>query len=378
MDRINNKFRGCLIGGAVGDALGYPVEFMNEHEIFNVYGKNGITEYTLTYGKAVVSDDTQMTMFTANGLIYGMTQQNIGKAFGDVSDYVYSAYKEWLATQPLKTFGDVYSAYKEWLATQSLKDGQYKSWIMDVPELHVRRAPGNTCVSALQSGKKGNLDKPINHSKGCGGIMRIAPIGLYFKDSPNECAICAAECSAITHGHELGYIPSALLSYLIYQLTYCDTTIYKAAFELPVLCDKIFGDCEHAQELNNLISKAIHLAGSDTDDLTAIHELGEGWVAEETLAIALYCAIKYSDDFEKAVTTAVNHNGDSDSTGAVTGNIMGAYLGIDSIPEKFLKNLEMYDTLIELADDLYTSSQNLGKNPVYDDVWIKKYVNPVF
>lgn len=359
MDKINNKFRGCLIGGAVGDALGYPVEFMNESEIFNKYGKNGITEYKLTDGKAIVSDDTQMTMFTANGLIYGITQQNIGKSFSDIPDYIYSA-------------------YKDWLATQFFEDRQYTSWLMSIPELYARRAPGNTCISALMSGKKGNLDKPINDSKGCGGIMRIAPIGLYFKDSPNECAICAAEASAITHGHELGYIPSALLSYLIYQLTYCDTTIYKATFELPVLCEKIFGDAEHAQKLNSLISKAIHLAGDDTDDLTAIHELGSGWVAEETLAIALYCSIKYSNDFEKAVVTAVNHNGDSDSTGAVTGNIMGAYLGLDSIPDKFIKNLEMYDTLIELSDDLYTSSQNLGKNPVYDDIWTKKYVNPIF
>lgn len=359
MDKINNKFRGCLVGGAVGDALGYPVEFMNESEIFNKYGKHGITEYELTDGKAIISDDTQMTMFTANGLIYGITQQNIEKSFSDIPDYIYSA-------------------YKDWLATQFFKDGQYKSWIMNVSELYARRAPGNTCISALMSGKKGNLDNPINDSKGCGGIMRIAPIGLYFKDSPNECAICAAEASAITHGHELGYIPSALLSYLIYQLTYCDTTIYKAAFELPVLCDKIFGDSKYAQTLNNLISKAMHLAESDTDDILAIHELGEGWVAEETLAISLYCAIKYSDNFEKAVVTAVNHNGDSDSTGAVTGNILGAYLGLDSIPDKFIKNLEMYNILIELADDLYTSSQNLGKNPVYDDVWTKKYVNPVF
>lgn len=361
MDKINNKFRGCLVGGAVGDALGYPVEFMDESEIFNKYGKNGITEYKLTNGKAIVSDDTQMTMFTANGLIYGITQQNIGKSFSDIPDYIYSAYKDWLSTQ-----------------SKNYDSEQYVSWIMNVPELHANRNAGITCLSALASGKKGNLDNPINDSKGCGGIMRIAPIGLYFKDSPNECAICAAEASAITHGHELGYIPSALLSYLIYQLTYYDTTIYKAAFELPVLCEKIFGDAKHAQKLNSLISKAIHLAGADTDDLMAIHELGDGWVAEETLAIALYCSIKYSNDFEKAIATAVNHNGDSDSTGAVTGNIMGAYLGLDSIPDKFIKNLEMYDTLIELADDLYTSSQNLGKNPVYDDVWTRKYVNHVF
>lgn len=356
MDKINNKFRGCLVGGAVGDALGYAVEFMRESEIFEKYGKNGITEYELTDEKAVFSDDTQMTLFTANGLIYGMTQQAIGRCEGDISDYIYSA-------------------YKDWLATQFFQERQYKSWIMNISELYARRAPGNTCISALMSGKKGTLDKPINDSKGCGGIMRIAPIGLYYKDSPNECAICAAEVSAITHGHELGYIPSAMLSYLIYQLTYCNTTIHKATFELPVLCDKIFGDSKYAQTMNNLISKAMHLAETDKDTLTAIHELGEGWVAEETLAIALYCALKYSDDFEKAVVTAVNHNGDSDSTGAVTGNILGAYLGLDAIPDKFKKDLEIYDKIIEIADDLYTSSQNIGKKPDYDEIWINKYVN---
>lgn len=361
MDKIHDKFRGCLIGGAVGDALGYPVEFMRESQILKKYGKNGITEYELTDGKAIVSDDTQMTMFTANGLIYGITQQHLGMSYNDISDYIACAYKDWLATQ-----------YK------SKDSGKYVSWIMNIPELHVLREPGNTCISALSSGKKGNLDKPINDSKGCGGVMRVAPIGLYFKDSPNECAICAAEVAAITHGHELGYIPAAMLSYLIYQLTYYDITIDRAAFELPILCDKIFGGSEYAQVLNNLISKAIHLAGTDTDDIKAIHQFGEGWVAEETFAIALYCALKYSDNFEKAVITAVNHNGDSDSTGAVTGNILGAYLGLSGIPDKFQKNLEMYDVITELADDLYTSSQNLGKNASYDDKWNRKYVNPIF
>ncbi|MDE6520125.1 MAG: ADP-ribosylglycohydrolase family protein [Ruminococcus sp.] len=358
MNTLLDKFRGCLIGGAVGDALGYAVEFMYEPEIFRKYGKNGITEYELKNGKAIFSDDTQMTLFTANGLIYGMTQQAIGKCDGDVSDYIARAYQDWYATQTISTNID-----------------KYISWITDIPELHIRRSPGHTCLSAIASGKKGTLDKPINDSKGCGGIMRIAPIGLYYKDSPNECAICAAEVSAITHGHELGYIPSALLSYLIYQLTYCNTTIHKATFELPILCDKIFGSAEHAQTLNNLISKAVHLAETDKDTLTAIHELGEGWVAEETLAIALYCALKYSDDFEKAVVASVNHDGDSDSTGAVTGNILGAYLGIDAIPDKFKKDLEIYDKIIELADDLYTSSQNIGKKPDYDEKWINKYVN---
>lgn len=82
-----------------------------------------------------------------------------------------------------------------------------------------------------------------------------------------------------------------------------------------------------------MIDKAIDLANEDVDDLEAIRELGQGWVAEETLAIAIYCALKYSNDFDKALIASVNHSGDSDSTGAVTGNILGAYLGLSGIPE---------------------------------------------
>lgn len=101
------------------------------------------------------------------------------------------------------------------------------------------------------------------------------------------------------------------------------------------------------------MNKAVKLAGKNINDLDAIYELGEGWVAEETLAIAVYCALKYENDFEKAIITSVNHNGDSDSTGAVTGNIIGAYLGMNAIPEKFLTNLELKDVISEIAADLY-------------------------
>ena len=94
------------------------------------------------------------------------------------------------------------------------------------------------------------------------------------------------------------------------------------------------------------------LAHVDIDDKEAIRQLGEGWVAEETLAIAVYCALKYSDDFEQAVIAAVNHSGDSDSTGAVAGNILGASLGVSGIPDKFKDNLELKDVIIKMAGDL--------------------------
>ncbi len=88
---------------------------------------------------------------------------------------------------------------------------------------------------------------------------------------------------------------------------------------------------------------------SDTD---AISRLGEGWVGEEALAISVYCALKYQDDFKKALTAAVNHNGDSDSTGAITGNILGAYLGLSTIPVEWIENIELKDCLLQIADDL--------------------------
>ena len=127
---------------------------------------------------------------------------------------------------------------------------------------------------------------------------------------------------------------------------------------------KLFRNAEHIDYFCKLMNKAVKLAGKNINDLDAIHELGEGWVAEETLAIAVYCALKYENDFEKAIIVSVNHNGDSDSTGAVTGNIIGAYLGMKAIPEKFIKNLEIKDVILEIACDLYNyTPENI--NPKY-------------
>lgn len=119
----------------------------------------------------------------------------------------------------------------------------------------------------------------------------------------------------------------------------------------------LFKDAKELHYYLELMNKALALAKEDIDDLDAIHAIGQGWVAEETLAIAVYCALKYSHDFDKAMITSVNHEGDSDSTGAVTGNILGARVGLSGIPSKYKENLELYDTIVEIADDLYYDCQ---------------------
>ena len=104
----------------------------------------------------------------------------------------------------------------------------------------------------------------------------------------------------------------------------------------------------------DLMNKAVELTHSQKTDAECISELGEGWTGHEALAIAVFCALRHPDSFEDAVVAAVNHDGDSDSTGAVCGNIMGALLGRRAIPECYTCDLEIVDVIEEMAEDLYT------------------------
>lgn len=358
-----DKYRGCLIGGAAGDALGYAVEFLDETSIFNRYGKNGITEYDLVNGVAKISDDTQMTLFTANGLLLGTTRAMTRGIMGPYSGYIALGYDDWLKTQYKKYPLDEKYAY---------------TWLINVPELFSRRAPGNTCLTAIENGANGTIDNPINDSKGCGGVMRVAPIGLYFETGNltlDEIDMIGAETAAITHGHELGYIPAAGLVHIIQLISHNDDiALSDAVLDMKEALCRQFANRKHLSEQIDLIDKAIAFSKEDMDDLEAIRELGQGWVGEETLAIAVYCSLKYSDDLDKALIASVNHSGDSDSTGAVTGNILGAYLGLKGIPQKYLDNLELKEIILEIADDLYNDCRISEYGSYHDEIWEQKYI----
>lgn len=343
MKKNKDKFLGCLIGGAAGDALGYAVEFLSENYIFARFGKSGITEYLLHDGKAWISDDTQMTMFTANGLLFGTTRGCTRGIMGTYVSYIAGAYIDWYKTQ--------YESYTH------CNRKFVSSWLMHVPELFEPRAPGNTCLSAINAGCCGTVEKPINDSKGCGGVMRVAPIGLYFGQSrkaPLAIDLMGADAAALTHGHEMGYIPAAMLVHIVRLVSHNDSiTLKDAVLDSMDAMKMLFPDGKELPGFLKLIDKAVELSESDIPDLEAIHKLGQGWIGDEALAIAVYCALKYDHDFDQALIAAVNHNGDSDSTGAITGNILGAYMGLSGIPKKYIDNLELVDVLTELAEDLY-------------------------
>ena len=341
-----DRVRGSLIGGAIGDALGFPVEFIYSYEeIQRRYGENGITRLQTeqwwtesSIGKAVISDDTQMTLFTALGLL--------------------NAKEKGMAPVPA-----ICHAYVEWFYTQKgFRSKRFNDcWIGDLPEMNVRRAPGRTCISALEKIIKGG--EPMNDSKGCGGIMRIAPIPLYglSQNRIQNVAVLdelAADAANLTHEHPLGYIPAYVMSHIIYRLATDESPTNEAFHEyvheaMRMADDKYGFKSQSMQTLHTLVDLALKLSSKDSPDYEAIQQIGEGWVAEETLAIAVYCCAKYFDDFEKAMIASVNHGGDSDSTGAVTGNILGAAIGYEAMPKHFKADLQLHDVILHVADDLW-------------------------
>lgn len=356
-----DKFKGSLMGGAAGDALGYQIEFQSIYEIHESFGDKGITEYVLEKGVAKISDDTQMTLFTATGLLVGTTNLILKDKMSSYREYIRDSYKDWLRTQ-LESYP---------------VEGKINSWLLNEKRLFAQRSPGRTCISAISKGGDGIIANPINNSKGCGGVMRVAPIGLYFsgKDiNVEDVAILGAEAAALTHGHTLGYITAAAFTNIIFLLSQNeDLSIYEAVQSSMATLEKIFPST-HQKRLKELIDKAISLTNQNIEDINAINILGEGWVAEEALAIAVYSSLKYEDDFEKAIIASVNHSGDSDSTGSITGNIVGAYVGLKNIPEKFIENIELKDVILEIAKDLYEDFQ-VEKDSSIKDEWKEKYVD---
>ena len=345
-NKIRDRIRGSLIGGAVGDALGYPVEFVYFYsDIQRKYGSTGITRLDTKQcmeqesgGKAVVSDDTQMALFTACGLLNAKANN-----------------------EPF--LPSICKAYIEWLFTQTGKEkkGYDQCWISNLPELNVRRAPGCTCITSINDIFHGIA--PINNSKGCGGVMRIAPIPLYgaTADRMDIQEVCklAADASELTHHHPLGYIPSALEAYIIYKLVKDEAPSrerYKNYINegLGVLAQMFSQQQDSVKLFTDLVNTATALAESPTNDVSNIEQhLGGGWVADEAAAIAIYCTLAHFNNFEHAIIASVNHAGDSDSTGAITGNILGAVIGYNAIPQHFKDNVELHDVILHVADDLW-------------------------
>jgi ADP-ribosylglycohydrolase len=328
-----DRVQGCLLGGAIGDALGAPVEFMSIAQIRREFGPRGIEDLQPAYGKpAAITDDTQMTLFTAEGLLRSETRQR-AKGTTHTPSIIHHALMRWLHTQG--DFGPLSTA-------------SYDGWLIEQRELHSRRAPGNTCLSALSSSRVFG-DEADNHSKGCGAVMRVAPIGIVCVD-PRAAFDLACATAKTTHGHVSSTLSSGGFAFIVAALM--EGTPLPAAVLAARACV-----AEHAgaSETCAAIDRAWASAQSSAEAAPeTLEDLGQGWVAEEALALTLFCSLR-ARDFAHGVLLAVNHSGDSDSTGSMTGQLLGCLGGAQAIPEHWLQQIELRAVISQLADDLADS-----------------------
>ena len=333
------RFAGCLLGGAVGDALGAAVEFMALPDIRIRYGPGGIQDFGEIHGRVgAITDDTQMTLFTAEGLIRAAAAHLAG-TLDDPLAPIHRAYLRWLHSQ---------ARVSDHPDFEDAIDG----WLIRIPTLHSQRAPGATCLSALARAQVGSIDRPLNDSKGCGGVMRVAPVGLWGQD-PFE---LGCRVAALTHGHPSGYLAGGVLTSIVAYIV-GGASVEDAIGRTLDEQRSILND-----ELARALDRAVDAASAGPANAETVEELGQGWVAEEALAISIYCSL-VADDLVTGVRLAVNHGGDSDSTGAITGNILGTAYGPSSIPERWLEALELRDEISEIARDLAAAHAGAPPDP---------------
>jgi len=344
------NYIGCLVGGAIGDALGAPIEFMSAQELKCKYGESGVTDYVeFKDGHGEITDDTQMTLFTAEAVLRSICRAKTRGIWGAISSITYNAYKMWLITQ-----------------NEIPIIGKTDSWLMDIPDLYKKRAPGMTCLSALKENDLSLDTLSTNNSKGCGGVMRVAPAGLVFHEMnfafENGCIL-----AKITHGHPSGYLSAGFFAALISGINNGLSLNQSVEQSLELLKKE-----KDSEECVHFIKRAVLLSKMKKPSPQTIGTLGAGWVAEEAIAIAIYCSLYFQNDFEAGVLAAVNHGGDSDSTGAITGNILGLINGIRSIPTDWVRNLHLCDIIVDMAIDLHNEYVYDGVTDTTDE-WFARY-----
>lgn len=327
---IYERFEGCLLGGAIGDAFGAPVEFLKLEQIKEKYGEDGLTKLSLNkYNKAEITDDTQMTLFTAVGLLKSAIVQ-----------------KDWhYKKQP--DYQILFNSYKDWHACQMGCKNQ-NDWLSSFKIMNKRQAPGFTCLKATSKDIFGTVDKPLNNSKSNGCVMRSAPIGLIYHKNPELAFDIGVNSAVLTHGNPDAYLASGFFASCIAHLL--NNKSLNESIESSLCTLKKY---KQNDNLKNKIEKAVSFVNDCRDSSWAIRDLGKSSDGDSAIAISLYCALKNPNNYEHAIEMATNFDGDSDTIASITGNIIGAKLGEQGIPSMWKRQIELSDEISIISSDLF-------------------------
>ena len=345
MDDLKSAYRGCLLGLAVGDALGEPADKLTFDQIREDFGPYGLMGYAGDTPR--VTSHTQLCAFTANGLLLGQTQGQLTGKMAPFARYMALSQREWGKSQrlhaapPERTF----------------------CWVYWVDELRRRACTDSRMLEMLSGDHMGNPDEPINRLDGCGSLTSAVAVGLFGTDP----ARLGAEAVALTYGHSTAILSGAIVADLIYRVVNRRGEPLAKLMEesLTAVEEKFSQKFPKARTVTAAVRYAMALAGERRDAM----EMLVCQTAPQVLAGAAYVLMGCGDDFDAAMVAAVNHSGRSSAVAALVGAILGARLGVEQLPEFYVESLEVVGPLVTIADDL-----RAGCPAVMDLEWDRKYI----
>ncbi|MEV6959345.1 ADP-ribosylglycohydrolase family protein [Streptomyces sp. NPDC051207] len=327
---FRSRVRGTLLGVAVGDALGAPVDALDLEAIRAAHGPEGVLGPLPAYGRrGAVTHLTQLTLFSTDGLIRAQVRRDTG-AWHPPTD-LHRAYRRWAATQ------------RDWGPDERRKDD---GWLAREEWLYARRAPSRALLLGLGDDTMGTLDAPKNPGEaGPEAAARSAPFGLLVGWEPELVVQLAVECAAQTHGHPTGYLAAGAYAVIVHGLARGESLDGAVQRALALLAAR-----PGHQPVSDALQRALGAVRQGMPTPVRVAELtGEG-AAQGLVAAAVYCAL-VAEDVRHGLCLAVNQDGPSAAAGALTGGLLGALHGETALPPAWLAELEGRPTILELADD---------------------------
>jgi DNA ligase (NAD+) len=325
--QLLERFRGSILGLAIGDAIGHPTEFISSvSRIRAKYGDKGVVGFNPSgvHKAGTFTDDTQMTISVARALVR--------------------------------------AGHKDLDALMTLLGQEFVAWAEHMTN---NRAPGGTCLAGCRRLRQGAAwrDAGVKESKGCGAAMRAAPVGLFFFDDDDAMVRVAAAQSVLTHSHPTGVASSVAAAAPVAWiakgrgldgiLAYTRDMVKKLTPEMMRDLKVKDADIEKIGigEMLAILDETEEALAEESDDVCQL--LGGAWVGEEAVATALWCVLKAKGDFREAVLRGANSSGDSDSIACIAGSIAGALVGVDALPVEWVQNVERTADLDGLARTLF-------------------------
>ena len=355
MENMRQSYRGCLLGLAVGDAMGLTIDDKTWDEIRDNYGPNGLLGYDLQAQEyAQVTSYTQLAAFLCNGLLLSISRGKV-----DHLRYVKLALREWTRSQ------------------QFYRDPEESfCWLAKLPQFRRRQCRDARMLDNLRLEAYGSMTSPRNHNNAPGAITAAVAAGMFYNPKrllPEQVGTLAGEMIALTHGNPETFLSGVVLSYIIAGILQEPEHALVDQFQqaISVMDGQFRGRFPQAQTLAQYLREVISLAlsgeESPQEGMEKLHCLD----ADQCLAGAMFACLSSPEDFDSAIITAVNHSGASAAVGAITGAILGAQLKEEALPDFHLESLECREALQVLAEDLICGTPAAG---IFDDSWDHKYM----